>query len=285
MRNVPHPNVERLRYPFFFAGREPCVGVARCSFMDLVWRAHAAYAVERFGLPPRWLMAAEVPRLFGTIAALPFNAVRLAAAPIGDGSPIMVIPGCGATDLSTAVLRRYLSWLGYSVHGWGLGRNLGAKTVGQYNELLLDRVDRLNDATQRKLKIIGWSMGGIIARMIARQRQEEIEQLVLLGAPFTGNPRANRGWEYYERISGQSLSHPAAKAQIAESKLPSPVRSTSIYSKSDGIVAWRCCIEPASPNSRNIAVSSAHCAFAFHSLVLRIVADILAENQHERKLP
>lgn len=189
----------------------------------------------------------------------------------------MVIPGFGAGDKSTAVLRSYLRWLGYAPMGWGLGRNLGARTIGQHNEVLVERLGQLHRQLGEKITLIGWSMGGIIARMVARERMEAVARIVLLAAPITGNPYSNRGWSAYERMSGHSLAHPVARAQIRQSKLPMPVPSTSLYSKSDGVVHWECCLEPATRHSRNIEVRSSHCGFAFSPPVLRTIADCLAQ--------
>ena len=228
-------------------------------------------------IPSRWLLAAELPRVALAWGLFPFHLPSLARACRGDRRPVMVIPGFGASDASTTVLRRYLAWLDYDVHGWALGENVGAKTVGMKNEVLIARLDTLFEQVGQKITLIGWSMGGIMARMIARRRPEAVERLILLASPFAGDPYANRAWPLYERMSGHSLAHPVARAQIAESQLAPPVPSVSIYSKSDGVVAWECCIEPAAPHSRNIEVSSAHCGFAFDATVLRTVADVLSE--------
>jgi triacylglycerol lipase len=225
------------------------------------------------------LLAAELPRLTMAVAAWPLQYWQLAGAPRGDDRPILIIPGFGASDRSTAMLRRYLNWLGYDARGWGLGNNIGAKTVGIHNEVLVAKLDQIHAETGRPVTLIGWSMGGIMARMIARERPGAVAELILLGSPFASDPYANRAWKLYERISGHSLSHPVAQRQIAQSKLPPPVKSTSLYSKSDGVVAWECCIEPPAPHTRNIEVSTSHCAFAFNPHVLRLIADLLRETQ------
>lgn len=219
---------------------------------------------------------AELPRTIFAIARLPFHLPSLLAAPRSKGVPILVIPGFAMTDKSTAVLRAYLTMLGYNVSGWGLGRNLGAKTIGIHNEKLIARLNEFHGEVRQPVILIGWSMGGIMARMISRAAPEKVRQIISLGAPFAGNPFANTVWRTYERLSGHSLDHPVARAQIAESKLPPPVPSLSLFSKSDGIVAWQSCLEPKRPHTGNIEVQSAHCAFGFCPVVLRTVADQLA---------
>jgi pimeloyl-ACP methyl ester carboxylesterase len=227
-------------------------------------------------LPNRWLTWAEVPRAIFALATLPLYWPTLSLALKSNRHPIIVIPGFGTTDRSTFIIRKYLSFLGYRVHGWGLGRNLGAKTIGLHNERLFDRVNAVYRQEREPITLIGWSMGGIMARMIARVQPQKIRDVISLGAPFTGDPFANKAWQVYERVSGHSLSHPVAQAQIAESKLPLPVPACSIYSKSDGVVAWQTCLEPNAPYARNIAVRSAHCGFGFSGQVLRAIANRLA---------
>ena len=115
-------------------------------------------------VPQRWLAWAEVPRALFAMANLPHHLTELSSAPQGDQRPVFVIPGIGMTDRSTLILRRYLGFLGYKVHAWELGRNLGAKTIGLRNERLIERVKFVHNAAQRPVTLIGWSMGGIMAR-------------------------------------------------------------------------------------------------------------------------
>lgn len=237
--------------------------------------------MDQSDLPKSWLTWAEVPRAVFALITLPLNWPLLSRAAKGDHRPIIVVPGFGTTDRSTLILRQYLTFLGYRVRGWGLGRNLGAKTIGLHNERLIDRLDAVYRQERQPITLIGWSMGGIMARMVARANPQIIREVICLGAPFTGDPFANKAWQVYERMSGHSLSHPVAQAQIAESKLPLSVRACSIYSKSDGVVAWQTCLEPNTPNARNIAVRSAHCGFGFSAQVFRTVADRLASTYEQ----
>lgn len=231
--------------------------------------------------PRRWLTWAELPRALFALATLPYCWPKLAAAPQGDQRPILVIPGIGMTDRSTLVIRRYLTFLGYRVYGWELGQNLGAKTIGLRNERLIARVQSVFRDEQQPLTLIGWSMGGIMARMVARREPDKIRDVISLGAPFVGDPFATSAHKVYERLSGHSLSAPLAMAQIAESKLPMPITSCAIYSPSDGVVPWQACREPNSPLARNFPVRSAHCGFGFNASVLTTIAHRLAAEPHK----
>lgn len=246
----------------------------RCSGRNVFRNAVVQFIMNQ--RPKRWLSWVELPRAIYALVILPFCWPSLSLAKKGDYRPIIVIPGFGMTDRSTIVLRRYLSFLGYRVSGWRLGRNLGAKTTGLHNERLIQRLNADYAEGHQSITLIGWSMGGIMARMVARAEPQKIREVISLGAPFTSDPFATTLWQVYERLSGHSLAHPVAQAQIAESKLPLPVRACAFYSKSDGVVAWQTCLEPNTPNAHNIPVRSAHCCFGFSALVLRGVADRLA---------
>ena len=194
--------------------------------------------MERPHLHKRWFAWAEMPRVAYALATLPSGWMKMSVAPKGDNRPIFVIPGIGMTDRSTLILRRYLSFLGYRVHPWKLGRNLGAKTIGLHNERLIERIQSVYEDEQQPITLIGWSMGGIKARMVARRHPTKISEVISLASPFGGDPFASGAWQIYERLTGHSLRHPVAQAQITESKLPLPVLACSFYSTSDGIVPW-----------------------------------------------
>ena len=228
--------------------------------------------------PPSALLAlTEVPR-----AAVEFAALHLAAAPLflgapkGDGHPVLVLPGFVTTDVSTAVLRGFLSRLGYKAFGWELGRNLGPRAIGREGERLLARLQAIHDLTGEKVSIIGWSLGGIMARQVARRLPGATRQVITLGSPFTGDPRASNVWKLYERLAGQKVDGAEVRAQMAESELPPPVPSTAIYSRGDGVVAWQNCLEPAAPATENVEVHGSHVGLGFNPSVLAVIADRLA---------
>lgn len=227
-------------------------------------------------LPHRLLGAAELPRAAIDAASLLLTAPALAMAPRGDGHPVLVVPGFATTDAATVVLRRYLQFLGYAPERWNLGRKLGAKTVGLHYERLVARLEQVCAKSGGRATVIGWSMGGIMARVVARRRPHMVRQVVTLGAPFTGHPYANRAWRAYERISGHRLCHPVSRRHIEESRQPMPVPATSIYSKSDGVVAWECCLEAEGPCAENVEVRGGHYGLGMNPAALHAIARRLA---------
>jgi len=209
--------------------------------------------------------------LFG-LAAMPFAAGWLACAPRGDGHGVLVLPGLLATDMSTALLRRYLRWLGYDVHGWRLGRNVGPTAT------VLDSLPRaladLADASGGPVSLIGWSLGGIYARELARDHPEQVRQVITLGSPFRlTDPRQSRADNSYRRRSYLHARGARTREQVAE---PITVPSTAVYSKSDGIVAWQTCIEPVTELHENVEVRCGHLAFGVDPPTLWLIADRLA---------
>lgn len=151
---------------------------------------------------------------------------------VGDGQPVLVLPGFFASDLSTVLLRRTLAACGFSPFGWGLGRNFGARP--DLLDKLWDRLEAIFLQSQRPVILLGWSLGGVYARQLATLHPEAIACVVTLGSPFSGNRRANNAWKLYELINTHSVDKPPIDLQPDAKP---PVYTVAIWSKSDGIVA------------------------------------------------
>lgn len=228
--------------------------------------------------PPSALLAlTELPRAMAELGSLALAGPMLAAAPKGDGHSVLVLPGFLSGDASTMVLRRYLQELGYDAHAWELGRNLGPKAIGREGEKLLARLHAVHALTGGKVSLVGWSLGGVMARLVARRAPDAVRQVISLGSPFAGSPRATNAWRAYEAMTGQRVDDPEARRQLTESATAMPVPSTAIYSREDGVVAWRNCIEPLAAQSDNIEVHGSHIGLGVNPAVLYAVADRLAQ--------
>jgi pimeloyl-ACP methyl ester carboxylesterase len=205
----------------------------------------------------------------------------LAAAPRGDGHPVLVLPGLLASDFSTQPLRSFLKAQGYAVHGWKQGRNLGLRPGVEPD--MLERVEELHDRHGgRKLSLVGWSLGGIYARQLAKLLPDKVRCVISLGSPFAGSPKATNAWKVYEFASGQSVEdrdgHIAGP--LAE---PPPVPTTSIFSRSDGICAWQTCVNEEREQVENIEVYGSHCGLGHHPAAVYAVADRLAQPEGQWK--
>jgi pimeloyl-ACP methyl ester carboxylesterase len=231
--------------------------------------------------PPSMLLAAtDIPRAAMEMGSLSLSMPLLATAPRGDGHPVLVLPGFGTSDLSTATLRTYLKWLGYDVHAWGLGLNLGHRTVGPARERLVARIREIEAVAGQKISLVGWSLGGIMARTITLHNPELVRQIITIGSPFTGNPYATSIWKLYQRISGVQFDSEAARQEYLESATVPAVPSTAIYSKLDGITAWENCVDPHDDATDNVEVYSSHMGLCVNPAVLWLIADRLAQNEY-----
>ncbi len=231
-----------------------------------------ATTAPRVAPPSRLLQLLELRaawELAAGVAALPW----LRLAPRGDGHPVLVLPGLVASDGSTRLLRDFLTRRGYEVHGWGLGRNYGPRAGVE--EAMLATIDRLHLRSGRKVSLIGQSLGGAYARLLAAQRPDAVRGVITLGSPVGGHPRASNAWRVYEFTSGSSSVDPLHWQQVTQAP---QVPTTSIYSRSDGVVAWQASIESAGrPQTENIEVVSSHIGMAVHPAVLFAVAERLAQ--------
>ena len=180
-------------------------------------------------------------RLKTELAIVWMTAPLLLTAPRGDGHCVLVLPGFSADDRSTYWLRRYLNYLGYQGIEWGLGHNFGYRTLGQSEERLRKRVKALAASSGRKISLVGWSLGGVMARHMARDLPNCVRQVVTLGAPFTGDPTATTIRPFYEMLSGEDLDSAQSREAWCANRAAPLVRTTSIYSKSDGVTAWQNC--------------------------------------------
>lgn len=224
--------------------------------------------------PRRSLLLLEgraIPELFGFAASLPTLA---ALAPQGDGQPVLVLPGLTTSDRSTIALRQFLKSKGYPTHGWNMGLNLGPRPGVE--DGLIRLVEDLHDRYARKVSIVGWSLGGIYARQLAKLMPEKVRQVISLGSPFGGSPRATNAWRVYEMASGQRADD-GERHMGGAIAAPPPVPTTAIYSRSDGICAWQNCIERKSAIAENIEVKGSHCGLGHHPAAVYAIADRLAQ--------
>ncbi len=195
---------------------------------------------------PRALLSAlELPRTMLEVGSLFASAPYLQLVARGDGHPVVVLPGFTASDQSTRILRQYLRSIGYDARPWNLGRNLGLREIGAFDALHEELV-RVSDNAGQRVSLIGWSLGGVHARNLAKRAPQQVRQVISLGSPLGRSPGAG-------------------------------VPCTAIYSRSDGIVAWRMAMEELSPLTDNIEVYGSHCGLGFNPAVYYAIADRLAQ--------
>lgn len=227
--------------------------------------------------PPRSLLYLEAPRaLFEASAFLP-ALPQLLSAPRGDGHPVLVLPGFIAGDASTRRLREYLRALGYRAHGWELGRNVGQPE--QTLAGLIVRLDALYKRYDRTVSLVGWSLGGIYARELAKYSPSAVRQVITLGSPFGGTPGSSNMSRLRRLFYGGEPS-PEEVAWRRNLWSPPPVPATAIFSRTDGVVAWPACMELSAAHTDNIEVRGSHCGLGHNPSVLFAIADRLAEPEY-----
>lgn len=225
--------------------------------------------------PSRTLMLLEgraLHELGAFIGALPL----LSMAPRGDGHPVLVLPGLMASNASTQPLRSFLKGQGYAASGWRQGRNLGLGEGVQ--DGMLAQLAEMYQRSGRKVSLIGWSLGGLYARQLAKIVPDQVRSVITLGSPFAGSPKSTNAWRVYEMASGQRVEDVDARF-TRDLETPPPVPTTAIYSRTDGICAWQGCREEASAWTESIEVQSSHCGMAHHPAVVYAVAERLAQRE------
>jgi pimeloyl-ACP methyl ester carboxylesterase len=207
----------------------------------------------------------------GLLAASPV----LLAAPRGDGHAVLVLPGFLAEDSSTATLRMFLRSRGYDVQGWRLGRNIGPTATILSG--MTGCLEGMAERSGRAVSIVGWSLGGIFARELARAHPDIVRQVITLGSPFrlanSSDSRAHAAFQRYARLHVDGAALPR-RERLSK---PIPVPATAIYSKLDGIVPWQACLEAPGARAENVAVYSSHLGLGHNAAALWVLADRLAQ--------
>lgn len=227
--------------------------------------------------PSPFLFASEGMRALMELGSFFVSQPLLNKLEKGDQHPVLVLPGFMASDRSTKPLRQLLTNLGYEALPWGLGKNYGSP---EYIDKCVEKVDHIYKSTGRKVSIIGWSLGGVYSREIARRCPDHIRQVITLGSPFGGIKKSSNASWLYRVISGKSVED--IDPELIKDMLKTPaVPTTAIYTKGDGIVAWQYCIElEEGTQTQNIQVKGSHCGLGFNPSVLLCVADRLAQPEN-----
>lgn len=219
---------------------------------------------SRLALLREGLLVLELPK---ALAGLP----RLLLAPRGAGEPVLVVPGFATGDGATAFLRSALSGRGWRVRGWGLGVNAG--NVGALVPRLAARVAALFEETGTKVRLVGWSLGGYLAREVARERPDAVEKVITLGAPVVGGPKYTQTAHAYRR-RGHDLDA-IERAVAARAATPIRVPVTAVYSRLDGVVAWQACVDGTERQVTHVEVLASHLGLVASATVAAVVAERL----------
>lgn len=226
--------------------------------------------------PPLYLAGLEGWRSFFSATNLATERKYLKGLPKGDGHPVMVLPGFMAGDFSTIFIRYFLNQWGYAAKPWNLGLNLGLNKRRDVEARMSIELENHFNTHNRKISLVGWSLGGSFARELARQHPEWVRCVICLGSPIGQDISGALTAGMYQLISGNRFADPEFRNRITQASKPVPhVPCTAIYSKSDGIVNWKIAQEEESSIAENIEVKSAHTGLGMNASVMYLIADRL----------
>lgn len=228
--------------------------------------------------PPNLFKLALEGRAFWEFGASIVGWPMLKRSPDGDQHPVIVYPGLVAGDFSTAPIRKYLRDLGYCVYGWDQGLNYGPREG--VIETASAMLQKIADQHGQAVSLIGWSLGGIYARELAKLNPTIVRAVITMGSPFAGDPRSTNAWRLFKLVSPQVNTDGASQANL---KFAPPAPTTSIYSRSDGIVPWECSVQRPQTGhlTENIEVHASHFGIGLNPLTWYAVADRLAQAAHQ----
>ncbi len=224
---------------------------------------------ETIKKPSTFLHTTEIIRAAGDLVSGFFYLSTYRYIKSATPRPVLLVPGLINTDFSMILLRRFIRKHGYAaVYGWGLGRNWGnlddIKTLSE-------KIEKIYDNHQQKITLIGWSLGGIYVRELAKQKPELVEQIITIGSPFAKPYAPNHATWIFNLLKRFDKID---KKLWAELPIPAPVRTTAIYSKQDGVVPWQACMELIEDDSHtNIEVNGSHFGFPVNPAVFKIVGE------------
>nr|WHW29330.1 hypothetical protein [uncultured bacterium] len=232
-------------------------------------------AASRSSSPNSWFTLLEGRAAF-ELGAMWAASPMLRAFGRGDRHPVLVLPGFTGDDRSTGPLRALLRAQGYWAHGWRLGQNLGPTT--KIVSGLTARLEELHERHGMPVSLVGWSLGGIYARTLARQNPEMVRQVITLGSPFRMmNGDRSKASGMYDSL-GHLHDKDALVFDVPESeRAPLQMPATAIYTRTDGVVRWFHCIDEAGPMSENVEVIGSHSGLGFNPAVSWVVLDRLSQ--------
>ena len=193
--------------------------------------------------------------------------------PRGDGHPVIVFPGFASSDTATRPLRNLLQDLGYEAHGWGLGMNV--LFGDELEDEMIALVREVAQKSGKKVSLVGWSLGGLYAREVAKVCSEQVRCVISMGSPISGKPEHSNAHSLFKVFNGEPTDIDYTRFfQLSEAP---PVPTTSIFSHTDGVVAWEGSLQKESETTENIVVPASHLGMGVNPLVMILLSDRLSQ--------
>ena len=229
---------------------------------------------------PSWLLSlVELPRALSEASTLIPASRLLQGLPAGDGHAVMTLPGFLASGRSMRTMRNHLrNWL-YDAQSWNCGRNLGLPRDYDLEEVLDQRLDMLYRQTGRPVSLIGWSLGGLFARELARRHPHKVRIVIMLGSPI-GSPKATNAWRLFEVLSNRDIDDDHILERISRLREPiDDVPMTAVYSLTDAVVSSEIARLPPGEQVENVGVPASHLGMGFNPAILYLIADRLRQEE------
>ena len=225
--------------------------------------------------PPR----AMVRRDLWNERRVPLDLARLCLAlaapsrpPIGNGLPVVLVPGWRFGEASVEPLRRYLARRGFRAQHWGNGVNRGK--VERDTRRLLDTTRAVAAGAGQPVNLVGWSLGGVVAREVARIAPEAVRAVFTYGTPVIGGPKYTLAADAWGSEVADKIER-RARERDAENPIQVPIHA--VFTRRDAVVHWAACIDRTSPRATHYEARSTHFSMGFDPAVWRLAAEVLAD--------
>ena len=243
------------------------------------WRAWIArrYELIRAPQPPdarhpplRWLVGelGELAEPIKRIGKPPLEIERAR-----DPKVVILLPGFGTHPLRMRYMAHQLERAGHKVKRWGLGFNLGPSE--ELFDHLSHRVEAVHERYGKPVVLIGWSLGGVFARELAKRHPDIVSKVITMGSPFSGSPYDNNAWRIYHLVTGHSVEQPPVEADLAAKP---PVETVALWSPRDGIVSPRASCGKPGERDRAMAMRCSHVGFPNAPDCIRTILKELNDN-------
>lgn len=231
---------------------------------------------------PSWLLSLlEIPRAISEAGSLIPARTILKNLPEGDGHGVMTLPGFLASGRSMRTVRNYLRNWGYNARCWRLGRNVGLSRERDIERLLDYRLRKTYESSGGKVSLIGWSLGGLFARELARRNPDLVRSVIMLGSPI-GNPKATNAWRLFQAVSGHDVDDEFIRRRIEGLREHiEGIPMTAIFSWTDAVVSSDIARLPPGEQVENVGVAASHFGMGFNPAVLYVIADRLRQPEGE----
>lgn len=210
---------------------------------------------EEAARPPLRLLAGELVALTEPFRR-PFRALDVAPAPAPR--TVLLLPGFATHPVRMRYLARQLERAGHKVKRWGLGFNFGP--TEENLSYLEARLEEIHARYGRDVVLVGWSLGGLFARELAKRRPEQVAKVITMGTPFSGSPRANNAWRIYQFVAGHRVDQPPVDTVVAQKP---PVETVALWSPRDGIISPRSARGLPGERDRAVALRCTHIGFSY----------------------